>query len=162
MASFNHRIQVDLGDILAVVLGVVLALFILSSVSNGSLWIHHILQSESEAMDLLVAGSAFLMLHIKRTIWPDKAGHPNCSFLIRSAYLLTAILGTVLMVGATVESFTVSTREGVLLWDQEPIVIYLGLAGLALTVFAMVVDSLFLNRSQPEPSDFGDKHPGLE
>lgn len=162
MASFNHRIQVDLGDILAVVLGVVFALFILSSVSDGSLWIHHILQSESEAKDLLVGGSAFLMLHIKRTIWPERAGHPNCGFVVRSAYLLSGIVGTLLLVGATIESFKVSTREGVLLWNQEPIVLYLGLAGLGLTVCAMVIDSLFLNRSQAAPSGLAGKLTGPE
>ena len=151
MTNLNRPIEVDLGDILAVVIGVVFSLLFVSSLSGGPLWLQELLKSDSETTALLVGASAFLMLHLKRKIWPDKAGPPNCGFLPRLLYLLAGILGSLFMVGSMIEAFAVSTREGVLLWDQDPLVIYLGITGLGLTLFALLIDRLFLNRSGELP-----------
>ena len=162
MTNFTRPIEVDLGDILAVVIGVVFSLLFVSSLSGGPLWLEELLQSDSEATDLLVGGSAFLMLHLKRKLWPGKAGPPSCGFLPRLLYLLAGILGSLFMVGSMIEAFAVSTREGVLLWDQDPLVIYFGMTGLGLTLFALILDRLFLNRSRELPDSQLNQRTRLE
>ena len=159
MILFTEPIRVDLGDILAVVGGVVFGLSLVVVLGDATTLLDGRFGLDTRATDLLIGISAMGSLHLKRTLWPGLAGHPTCGFLVRSIYLLVAISGCALLVGSLIEGFTSSRRNDRLIWEQDPLLYSCVSLGLFLVFVALLIDRHFLRRepavSENSPSQNG-------
>ena len=146
---FTEPIRVDLGDILAVVGGVVFGLSLVFVLGDSPTLLDGLFPLDTRATDLLIGISALGSLHLKRTLWPGLAGHPTCGFLVRSIYLLVAISGCALLVGSLIEGFASSRRNDRLIWEQDPLLYSCFSLGLFLVSVTLLIDRHFLRREPP-------------
>ncbi|MFT5687043.1 MAG: hypothetical protein ACI8RZ_008000 [Myxococcota bacterium] len=125
-------IDIDILDIVVVVLGV-LAGMVAVFVSG--------VEGHSDLIDYFLLACAVVPLLIKRTVFPTPTRPPHDSAVARLAYLLTGILGT-LMVGAAGLMVWAALKDGSVLTTALSEAAPIGLLGGGLLAVAVVLDRL--------------------